>query len=517
MPSPTKLSGLEIRIEDESDEKYELESELNTENKECDVSPGQSGKDFVSEENFKEVKIFLLNEEGKTFNVINTVMDELEYAVDDECFPKEKNIDKCDTDDPYACDECGFSTFQKLSLDIHKRDRHSGDSVVCEVCGEGFSGLRNLRVHREKSHGGVLYQCSECKYTATSSRYVKGHYKYKHAAKNYFCDFCDYKHSVLNIVAFHVAEKHGIKSIQCDLCSYTCATQRGLNRHKLKKHKKQTKRFKCDHCEYEAGQTSDIKRHAQARHENVKYSCDQCSYVGPTKRSLGRHMNTKHMGVSLDCEECEFSAQSNQQLRYHTSERHWKKEELLNCDQCEYVCIAKWRLTRHAETMHSSKTFNCDQCDYKAESKRKLKVHKDSAHTVFTCFICQKEEKTRYLMESHFAVTHKINPKDADPTAAVEPPACDQCAFIGKTKRSLLYHKKKGCSFSSPKLAQLLNQCESERKDTRVRKKSHLNSKKPRPVKQENSLKKDPVISSRSEEVELEFALDHIVTTDENI
>ena len=369
----------------------------------------------------KGVSIFLLNNEGKVNKVIR---DDLNYGVDEYSIKIEENT----TEDE-----------QK--------------AFACELCGDSFRKLSSLKVHKEKLHDGVLYQCTECDYEGTDFNAVKRHHKYKHEDKEYSCDYCDYKHSVLNRVTFHVAEKHGEKYIKCDSCDSAFATQRGLNRHKYKKHRNMDKKFKCEECDYKSVWASDITRHVQARHESGHYKCDKCSYIGKSPRNLKRHM-AKHGGNIFTCDKCEYISYTLYLMNTHIKDKH-ETDQLLKCDACDFECPAQWRMKRHVQDKHSIQIFRCVICDYGAKSKSLLYNHKRSVHTIFICSFCNQEERSQYLLKKHTA----SHTGEAD-----EPSACDQCSFIGLNKRSLQYHQKKHkgntfscekCDYSSPTIDQL--------------------------------------------------------------
>ena len=205
----TKLNGLEIVI----DETYVpiVKDELKKEDIE----------DVVPVETVGNAKIFLLNEEGKTFDVLKVVSVKQEDR-------QNTNNNELDT--------------------------------VCEVCGENVPTKESsLKCHQEKCRDEIdqLQRCSYCDFVSTCSQAVKRHYKSVHGSQIYSCMTCDYSHSVRNRVTFHEAEKHGDKCIECQVCNFTCASNRGLNRHMYRKHRpaETIKKFRRDQCEHESTQS----------------------------------------------------------------------------------------------------------------------------------------------------------------------------------------------------------------------------------------------------------------------
>jgi len=431
MSSPN-LSGFEVTI-------HEEDREINTDGDSNDVDPTLVKRDeLIPKKN--ESKIYKLNNDDA-----NVEKDAFSPA-------NEQGKPSCDNGVP-PCNQCA-SCMLPVYLARQQEKAEKVKGLVCDICGEIFSKSESLKVHREVIHEAVRYQCQECNYEAVRWKALKSHRKYMHTEKKYSCDFCGYKHAVLNRVTFHVAEMHGEKYINCDSCEFSAATQRGLNRHMYRKHRRVVKRIGCEYCEFTSVWKSDVKRHIESKHNEVKsFKCSECPYLAKNPRCLQRHME-KHAGKIFNCIECEFTSVTTQGLKYHTREKHCEAERV-KCTECEYEAPAGWRIKRHMDEKHGKQLFQCSVCGEKVKSKSALYNHKVRDHSQFVCSICHIEETSKYLMTKHFA-THT----GSDETNS----ACDQCTFVGKNKRSLQYHQKKHkgeyyfcqkCDYSSPTLEQL--------------------------------------------------------------
>ena len=68
----------------------------------------------------------------------------------------------------------------------------------------------------------------------------------------------------------------------------------------------------------------------------------------------------------------------------------------------------------------------CDMCEFMSKHKIQIRIHKSSCH------VCQKEEKSQYLIHKHIATEHTGDWNF--------PTKCEECDFVGRYERSLQWH-----------------------------------------------------------------------------
>jgi len=510
MPRP-KLNGLEIILQGDDDLlKSTQEEEWGDyvpalKHEDQGDAPGfqmLDGKEAETGEadQWGNVEIFLVNDEGKSFNNVIKVI-------------QEKN-----SENVFSCDQCGFSTSKESYLISHKKQKiHGAGNYVCDICGTLFNSLGDLETHQEKLHQEARYQCTECDYEARDSKSARKHFRYN----------------------------HGEESIKCDFCDFSFRSEKSLIKHKILKHSDKLTKFKCTMCDFSSVWSDNLKRHIESKHESSQYMCNICFYIGPNQRSFKHHMK-RHEGKVFNCDNCDYSSPTHAQLYAHTRDCS-KSDQLEKCDECDFECTSMQKLRRHRDAKHGNLWFFCDMCDYVGKTKDQIRNHKANSHTIFVCHVCQKEEKSQYLIHKHIATEH-IGEWDV-------PSACDQCDFVGKNKRSLQYHKKKHegkiyscakCNYTAPTMEQLRNHKNSKHGVLKLscdfcdfkcsvnwRLKQHVLRRhsfpKPEKVGRKRKVKSALMPKKSDNEVqidikledegkaELKHALDHIVNTDEPV
>ena len=92
----------------------------------------------------------------------------------------------------YRCDDCSFTSMQRVYLKRHIKNIHEGTSFLCNLCEYNGKSAMNLKRHRETEHGGVKHECKLCSFSTIDIYYFKQHKKAKHEENGYACDQCDY-------------------------------------------------------------------------------------------------------------------------------------------------------------------------------------------------------------------------------------------------------------------------------------------------------------------------------------
>jgi len=166
-------------------------------------------------------------------------------------------------------------------------------------------------------------------------------------------------------------------------------------------------------------------------------------------------------------------------------------QEILKCKYCDFTSVWAVNIKRHTESKHDNNEYPCSVCSYVGQNIRSFKYHmmkhrekveggsaknrvgslkKGLQNKTYVCHICQKAERSQYLLQKHIASAHT-----GDWNIPVK---CDLCDFIARNKRGLQYHMKKHegmlylcdkCSYTSPTKDQLRNHTNSKHGELKIK------------------------------------------------
>ena len=337
----------------------------------------------------------------------------------------------------FQCDKCEFSTQNKMSLYIHKKNIHEK--------------VKN-------------YACSECDYKSYLRLNVKSHLrKHKEEQKpgrviKVGCPLCvsDVPRSCAKLKLNQTRPSTG-PSIECSLCP----SRPSFNSNKLRlAHHKEVHPgqhiFTCSHCDYGTNYLPNLNTHSRSRHEKRRLQCDKCDYWTTWNTSFHQHQREKHGlfkkkskhytdGQQYLCDQCAFSTFSKVEFEKHkdhsgstgfvrrpkTHRRtlntlavkiepsvHQVKSKVsrfivplvpkaFRCEACEYSTDLVSNLKAHVKQVHEGVKYQCDQCDYKA-TRHNLKIHVDNIHLGlrFKCESCEHVSTTRANLKIHNKTKH---------------------------------------------------------------------------------------------------------------
>jgi len=167
----------------------------------------------------------------------------------------------------YSCDHelCNFTTANKLSLSSHKK-RHS-----------------------------EMFYCDQCEYSSWNKLLLKRHHQTKHDKITINCDECDFKTTVIHYLTKHKKKMHRINKFQCDKCNFTCCYPSDLRNHINAVHL--GVKLSCDHCEFTTRRTGDLNKHKKVVHGIEPYNCKHCPYTATQSRFLEEHIRMKHSDI----------------------------------------------------------------------------------------------------------------------------------------------------------------------------------------------------------------------------
>ena len=148
-----------------------------------------------------------------------------------------------------VCEQCGYSTLQKRTLQWHIRQKHEiGKHIQCPHC--DYHSITNNKMqihidHRHPDHGEMKFFCDQCGNGFIYICSLKNHeYQKCKSTKNYA-----EKRKIWG------AKKKNDLSLPCDYCSKVLTTSYRLKRHYLVNHPnlpvkmENNKKYNCTDCD----------------------------------------------------------------------------------------------------------------------------------------------------------------------------------------------------------------------------------------------------------------------------
>lgn len=149
-----------------------------------------------------------------------------------------------DTERPFKCHFCDYSTISNRSLSRHMRvhkDQMVETSFKCDICSIQFTQQGNLNAHMKKHGDMFAYQCSVCRMGFNQKKQWQLH-ESSCTAKQYECHLCDKKfHQRKSDLVRHIRIWHtGERPFICTECPQKYHLKNDLVRH-MQFHQKKSK------------------------------------------------------------------------------------------------------------------------------------------------------------------------------------------------------------------------------------------------------------------------------------
>ena len=247
----------------------------------------------------------------------------------------------------HACDLCGFTT-TKSGLAQHKLRKHREKVLQCDLCKKWFTTPSELKSHRAshynsegnlrkiryaespdlKEHDAMssgestmdnkeevlqdedeVYTCDLCGFQSTSQG-LRIHKRHKHREKSLKCSVCCKSFHSDSQLKKHLLshftqtgelkqweqDRRGDQSVKCEDCDDVFTTNRALEIHVSKMHKR-VRTFMCEYCLYRGFNKNDVQVHVARKHKSHDHKCDICGKMYAFIRDLERHRTVIHQGL----------------------------------------------------------------------------------------------------------------------------------------------------------------------------------------------------------------------------
>jgi KRAB domain-containing zinc finger protein len=297
---------------------------------------------------------------------------------------------------PYQCNKCNKRFHNKANLELHMKTKDK--LKMCESCDFKSCTKLGFSYHMKKVHGIKLPKlrnkicCNFCDYKTDSKAWLDIHMKSKDEPK--ICEYCDFKSCTKLAFSIHMKKVHGIK-----LHNKTC----------------------CNFCDYKTEKKANLEIHMKSKDEPT--ICEHCDFKSCTKLGFSNHMKKVH-GIkpklihdaeitNRNCNKCGKQFSHIRSLEIHMA----TKDELTNCDLCDFKSCTKIGMSTHKRNNHGIKLkmniariFNCIKCDQKFYSKANLEFHeKKIRDEILPCSKCDFKSCTKTGLIIHLRNVHEIS------------------------------------------------------------------------------------------------------------
>ena len=163
--------------------------------------------------------------------------------------------------------------------------------ISCKLCDLTFTSRAGFEKHKVK-HTGAVFFCDKCKFTSKNKSSFQMHKRQQHSGKRIQCDECEYTGVSNQVIKNHKLIKHrGLKNT-CEDCEYTSVSKSSLLDHRRSVH--ENMKFECEECDVAFNSRGGLKCHSQIKHLGIRYQCDYCEFRSTTVLNLRKHIVRQH-------------------------------------------------------------------------------------------------------------------------------------------------------------------------------------------------------------------------------
>lgn len=297
----------------------------------------------------------------------------------------------------FFCWSCEFETTNKFLLKCHVNNKHAEKMFQCPQCPCKKANKELLKQHINRKHlKDTVYKCELCSFETCYKNALKSHVNTIHTKQKWHnCQHCDYKSLTISTLKYHVNQVHTRQLLRCDKCAYKTFVPENLRRHEKSRHA-EAKTFKCDKCKYRGATSYSLKVHIDGVHLKPKsFKCELCDYAAKHRSRLDQHVKLVHAkDDKYNCPygNCGYTCSYSKDLKVHV-----KSHDLIKCERCFDVFVDRETLRRHEESQHSEdvkdsikvemdeihikdEVLNCDICDFICTDEGRLKDHIVNGH-----------------------------------------------------------------------------------------------------------------------------------------
>ena len=156
---------------------------------------------------------------------------------------------------------------------------------TCDTCFESFFQKSQLLNHKENQHSFFSCRETKCEAFFKQKAQLKKHYEIKHDRNCPYCYIYKSRYSELEKHVLEHAEADQNKFL-CEKCSMTLPTKKAYQKHFKHKHTPH-----CSRCNKSFSTQSGLNQHARDKHG---FTCIVCTMNFTHKEAYQQHLNTAH-------------------------------------------------------------------------------------------------------------------------------------------------------------------------------------------------------------------------------
>jgi len=229
----------------------------------------------------------------------------------------------------YPCNMCDFTAPKQNKLKEHKIAAHNGASFPCDECEKVFPLPKSLKDHQATVHGkGPKFQCEQCGFSTTEVDSLQVHIDTIHKGSRFDCDNCDFSSLSPEELKAHISNEHqphlsnelNQATFLCDHCQFTCSSEVERSAHVEAAHRVQPQ-FACAKCDFKATGPEYLKLHVAREHQEAKFPCAECNFVSISEEALMQHKATSHEAEGFPCDLSNHQAGDRGRNTYYEAEK----------------------------------------------------------------------------------------------------------------------------------------------------------------------------------------------------
>jgi len=327
-------------------------------------------------------------------------------------------LEQHDTDRPYHCSYCQFTSREKSQLLRHENTHTRAHQVSCDICGKSFLDARDLKNHKTVHSDVRNMGCEHCDKMFKSDLYLKRHIKLMHSntpGGEFKCEICQKIFKTKDYLNRHERKIHGEpRYYVCSFCGKNFKSPSHRKDHE-EIHRGEAN-AECEVCGTEV-RKKNLERHMKTHSDEADFQCDICAKPLKTVEAFRAHMNSHEL--PFKCEYCEKAFSTKYSMKSHTVQQHLLKKEsncskskidkpMTKCDQCDYQCSTSRYMKTHKAVKHDGLLHKCDNCQFTTGDLGSLRSHKRAKHegVVYSCDQCDFKSGYKNNLKNHKAVAH---------------------------------------------------------------------------------------------------------------
>jgi len=309
----------------------------------------------------------------------------------------------------YPCNICQFETDNSLQIMRHMKSTHKCFyKFQCKKCPFDSSNIKDYKEHICKVRPEAKFRCTKCSFKTHIPDHIKVHMKNKHNALYCFkCDQCEFETPTYHKLESHKCSdqrsKSGSRNSPADQSSMVGLNSNSSLCMRCGRHHKAP----CNHPEDSACEEPNcgIVGHVQSLHHPLTMSDfnsiqQRDSLITLEKDKLAALTKSKGAGALFSCKECPYKSTKATAIKYHCKKIHQSpylftcnvcmfsttenkmfpdhkcKEEILECQKCDFITRKALMMKKHNESQHESEMYACGQCNSKCKTYESYKKHR---------------------------------------------------------------------------------------------------------------------------------------------